>query len=657
MVKKLFKQMVATQIISAMAIMICMLIDSIMIGRYLGVDAMAAYGLATPILLLFSAVGSMMSAGVQVMCGKTIGNNDEEGTNRCFSVAVVSSLTIAVTGVVLIYLFMNPICRLLGGDEGTEVFNMTADYLRGFLIGAPAFIIAQICVPFMQLAGERGKVITAVICMSVCNITFNCLNVFVVEQGTLGMGIASALSYYVAICAVLPYFLRKDCKYKFKNSELSMKDFRELANGGIPMIVNQIAFTLTVLILNNLLLSYGDNEAVAAYSVVSNAANISYCIGSGIAAVSLMLSSIFYSEEDRSSIHSLLKVQIGYAVTLDAAVIILLMIFAPEISRLFLDDEVIAVGYAVNGVRLFSLCLIFSALNTSFKNYYQGIGRIRLAEIISVVQNFICPVFFAIVFGSLFKVNGIWMNFVFGEAGCLTFITIYTCFKTHYKKPCIESYAYLDNDFDRNVGDYVEFRIENREDIDHVVAAAYEFCSSKDTSLEICEKIASCVREATGNILRHGFEEGKDNLIEVRVAETEGEWKLRIKDNCKLFDPVGYFAMVKPEFRAKISEKAVKEENGNGSAALPQNRKSKAKPHRTKKKLPAKQKRTREFKAAAKVKATAEKRKRAEERKRKSAAKAGRKQAKKRGMEIIFENSRNVTYVTSLGLNILMIEI
>ncbi len=64
MIRKVFKQMLFTQIVSSMTVMLCMLIDSIMIGRFLGVDSMSAYGLAAPVLLVFAAFGSMLSAGV-----------------------------------------------------------------------------------------------------------------------------------------------------------------------------------------------------------------------------------------------------------------------------------------------------------------------------------------------------------------------------------------------------------------------------------------------------------------------------------------------------------------------------------------------------------------------------------------------------------------
>ena len=57
MIRKIFRQLLVTQILSAMTVMVCMLVDSIMIGRFLGVDSMTAYGLANPILLLFAAFG------------------------------------------------------------------------------------------------------------------------------------------------------------------------------------------------------------------------------------------------------------------------------------------------------------------------------------------------------------------------------------------------------------------------------------------------------------------------------------------------------------------------------------------------------------------------------------------------------------------------
>ena len=96
MLRKIFKQMLVAQILSAMTVMICMLVDSLMIGRFLGVDSMTAYGLASPVLLIFAAFGSMLTAGIQVICGKTMGSGDREGTDACFTVS--AAMTAVKTG-------------------------------------------------------------------------------------------------------------------------------------------------------------------------------------------------------------------------------------------------------------------------------------------------------------------------------------------------------------------------------------------------------------------------------------------------------------------------------------------------------------------------------------------------------------------------------
>ncbi len=73
MIRKLIRQMLTAQIFSALTVSLCLLIDSIMISRFLGEKAIAAYGLANPLLLAIGAIGTLLAAGVQVVCSKALG--------------------------------------------------------------------------------------------------------------------------------------------------------------------------------------------------------------------------------------------------------------------------------------------------------------------------------------------------------------------------------------------------------------------------------------------------------------------------------------------------------------------------------------------------------------------------------------------------------
>ena len=149
-------------------------------------------------------------------------------------------------------------------------------------------------VPFMQLAGKQTRLVVAVLLMTISDIVFDALNVFVFHGGMFGMGLASSMSYYIAFIAGIFYFVSKDCLFRFKLALVHMKEVLELLKAGIPTVINMISLVLLSFVLNQILMSISGSTAVAAYSIISTASNICYAFSSGIAAVILMLSGIYY---------------------------------------------------------------------------------------------------------------------------------------------------------------------------------------------------------------------------------------------------------------------------------------------------------------------------------------------------------------------------
>ena len=546
MIRKIFRQMLVTQILSAMTVMLCMLVVSMMIGRFLGVDSMTAYGLANPVLLIFAAYGAMLSAGIQVMCGKTMGVGDREGTDACFSASAVLALSVSLVGMVLILILVNPVCSLLGaGKPGPDnpVFYLTRDYLRGFIVGAPAFIVAQIMVPFLQISGNRVRLALAVVLMTVSDIAFDLLNVFVFHGGTLGMGLASSFSYYLALIVGLAYFFKKDCMFRLKWKAVQRKVCAKLFEYGVPTVINSLAMVVLVFTLNKILLFVGGNMAVASYSVISTVGNICYCFGSGVASVSLLLAAIFYSDEDRTAIYTLVRTQTYYAVVLDAALVLVVFLLAPVLVGLFLNDPA-ARAMTVQGLRLFSFSLLPCSLNTTFKNYYQGVNRVRFTETISLLQNVTFPVLCAFVLSWLFGTTGVWLSFLGGEL--LTMIVICAVVWSKNKKPALnaETFALLPRLFGVEPKDTLEMTVRSKEEAGEASVKAAEFCKAHGESARRSMLISLCVEEMVNNIVEHGFKkERKDQSVDVRILFKGSSRIIRIRDNCVNFDPVEYLKL------------------------------------------------------------------------------------------------------------------
>ncbi len=547
MIKKLFNQMLLTQVLSTMTVTLCMLIDSIMIGRFLGVDSMSAYGFSTPLLLVFAALGAMISAGIQVVCGKTVGRGDREGTDSCFSVSVFLIVVIAVVGMALILIFLRPLTTLLGaGKPGADnpVFDLTKDYIIGFILGAPAFLAAQIMVPYLQLGGCRTRLVVAVLAMTITDVVLDLLNVLVFHGGTLGMGLASSISYYVAFFIGIGYFLRKDCLFHFRRGLLQKEMGLQMLGSGMPSIINQVSTVLLVFLLNHILMGLAGSTGVAAYSVLTTVSNICFCVGAGIGAVALTLSALFYADQDRTSLHEVIRVMTRNCLLLCLPLTVLVLVAARPLVTLFLGSNVDAKELAVSGVRLFSLTLLVSTLNTSLKNYYLGTGRVRLSELISGLQNFCMPALFALLLSRLFGINGVWLCFVFGETVTLLLISLMVWRRKKRVTISTEAYSLLDDDFGAAPDKIFERVVETEADCVDISRAVCDFCEARGLDDRTSTLVGLCIEEMTLNIVTHGFtKDNRAHNVDVRLVLGDDANVIRIRDNCRHFDPTNYLEL------------------------------------------------------------------------------------------------------------------
>ncbi|MBR4204056.1 MAG: ATP-binding protein [Clostridia bacterium] len=546
MIRKVFRHTMVTQIVSSMTVMICMLVDSMMIGRFLGVDSMTAYGLAMPVLLVFAAFGSMLSAGVQVMCGKAMGSGSKDGMDACYTVSVVLTIAFSGVGLLALLVFLGPICTMLGAgpaEPSNEIFRLTKDYIRGFVIGAPAFLFAQIMVPFLQFSGQQTRVVVGVGAMTVSDILFDILNVFVFRGGTFGMGLASSLSYYISFAVGVLFFVKPSCMFRLRFRLVDKKTCSSVLKYGVPTVINQICMVLLVFVLNNILLEVGQSRAVASYSVISTIGNICYCVGSGIGSVALMLASLFYTDEDRTSLYDLIRTMMRYTVILNLALTVVVLLAAPILVPLFLTDAS-AKSMAILGMRLFCLSLLPSALNAAFKSYFQGVNRLFFSEAISVMQNFVFTSLFAFILSRFLGTTGVWLCFLCGET--LTFLVICAAAWIRHRSVTLDptAFSFLQNDFGVKEGDYIEMSVRSAEESVAASRKAEAFCLEHGESERNSSMIALCVEEMTENIVRHGFPKDKnENMIDIRLIFKNGQKVIRIRDNCVSFDPLKYLEL------------------------------------------------------------------------------------------------------------------
>ena len=547
MIRKVFRQMTATQIASAAMVTVCLLTDNIIIARFLGVEAVSAYGLANPVLIMFTAQGTVLVCGIQVLTGRAMGRGDMKACGRCFSTSAVMALVMTVLWMLAIFLFTDPICYFLGTgipSEENSIFIMTSAYLRGFFAFAPFFFLSQIMIPYLQIMAERKRAVAAVIVLTVSDIVLDLVSIFVFHAGMLGIGVAAGLSYMAAFLVGAFPFFRKDSLFRFDPGDVDVRMMPLISRSGSTIAVNQTSFTIRVYLINRMLLALSGSVAVAAFTVISTTSNLIGSIGLGAGSVTLLLASLFYSEEDRTSLYELMRGMVPYTLKLILAAVITCEAAAPLLMRLFLGKEPQALPTAVAGFRICLPALAAGVLVTVLKNYYQGTGRVKFTNLISLCDNVLITVPAAWLLSRIMGVNGVWTGIMIAPYLVLLMISLIVWSKNGRAAFTAEAYSLLRPDFGADPSDVFVLSVT---DMASAIGASEEingFCAGKGLGSRLSMLVSLCVEEVTVNIIEHGFT--KDDLphsADVRLVVNDDRCIIRIRDNCVSFDPLSYIEL------------------------------------------------------------------------------------------------------------------
>ena len=164
----------------------------------------------------------------------------------------------------------------------------------------------------------------------------------------------------------------------------------------------------------------------------------------------------------------------------------------------------------------------------------------HFSESISVMQNLLFPGLVVIIFGNLIGVKGVWLNYIIGETLSFLYITIAVHVFSKKKVMSKESYICEPPEFAADVECAEEYRIFGIHDVEKASIAAHDFCFRNGMDKKTANYTALCIEEMTMNIVNHVFIKHNDNEVDVRLIKSNDKMIIRIRDNCKSFDPVKF---------------------------------------------------------------------------------------------------------------------
>ena len=249
------------------------LVDSIVVGRHLGANALGGVGSVGMISFLFFSLCNGMASGIGVVISRYFGAKKEEQVKKAIANALFVILAVGALMSILGYCFAGPIIRLM--KTPAETFDYAYTYMRitcGFTI---AVAIYNGISAVLRALGDSKTPLIFLMIASAINVVLDIVFVIYMDMGVAGAAYATVLSQILSsvgsICYAVktnPYFRLKRGHFKF-DRDIMKEDF----SIGIPMAVQTSMISISCSILQTLINGYGP-EVMAAYTATGKVEGI-----------------------------------------------------------------------------------------------------------------------------------------------------------------------------------------------------------------------------------------------------------------------------------------------------------------------------------------------------------------------------------------------
>lgn len=241
--------------------------DSIIVGRFVGDDALAAVGASGPVLNLILVLFIAVSTGAGIVVSQYFGAKDREQLSMAVGNAVVLIGIAGVVTMVVGLLIARPIMTLLGTPP--DIYEMACTYLEILFAGIVASAFYNIVSGILRGLGDSVTPLIYLLIACALNIVLDYISVAFWGWGVAGAAAATIFSQLVSavLCVWRLFTMRDVLDLNRKTVRLRREQSAQLLKVGLPAGVTQGVFSMAMVIVQALINSMG-TMAVACSVVV-----------------------------------------------------------------------------------------------------------------------------------------------------------------------------------------------------------------------------------------------------------------------------------------------------------------------------------------------------------------------------------------------------
>lgn len=326
-------------------------VDSIIVGNYIGSEALAAVCSSGSLINLLIGFCIGASAGAGVVIAQFYGAQDREGVRKAvhttIAIAIAAGAVLTVVGIVATPILL----KAMGTPQ--EVFDQASIYLKVYFGGILFSVVYNMSAGILNAVGNSKRSLVYLMIAATSNIFLDLLFVVVLKMGIVGVAIATDISQLLSCIFIILFLVRSEDVYRVKLKDIRCYDnlLGKILKIGLPTGVQNIVISLSNVIVQSSVNSFGAvaMAGFAAYIKVDGF-NILPVLSFSMAATTFVGQNVGAGRLDRVKKGMYVSVAMGIIYTVCTG--ILLLTFAPQVIGVFTQNGKV-VEYGVYIMKFF----------------------------------------------------------------------------------------------------------------------------------------------------------------------------------------------------------------------------------------------------------------------------------------------------------------
>ncbi|NVK52138.1 MAG: MATE family efflux transporter [Flavobacteriaceae bacterium] len=421
--KLLIKQAVPASI-GILVMSLNMIVDTIFVGQWIGIMAIAAITVVLPIAFLISSIGMGIGIGGSSIISRSLGSKNYSKAFKTFGNQISLTLTLSVLFVLLGTYFCFPILQLFGANG--EIVTPATEYFHVIIYGVPFLAFAMMGNPVIRALGKPKFAMYAMILPAIFNILLDIVFIKIFGWGMFGAGLATAISYAVCGLFVLGFFLSSKSSLKIisKNFLLELAIVKEIIALGGVTIVRQGTISILVVVLNYTLFKYGGEISIAIYGIINRVMMFALFPVLGVTQGFLPIAGFNYGAKDTKRVKETIKTAILYGTGVALLIFFCIVLFTDDVVRVFTENcELLlktpnALLIAFLATPVITAQLIGSA-------YFQAVGKAWPALWLTLLKQGVFLIPLVYILPQFYGVTGVWVSFPIADILATSITVLY----------------------------------------------------------------------------------------------------------------------------------------------------------------------------------------------------------------------------------------